>query len=456
MVGLFSTLSAASNALDAQSFGLEVTGQNIANVNTDGYARRQANLAERPTPYGMGGVEVLGVRSTRDAFVDSRLRSELPSQSYDSTRSDSLSVVETSLGTIGSSIDGALSSLFTSFSDLSVNPQSAVSRDAVVQKGGALANSFNEITRNFASAGQQADADVRSSVQQINTLSTQIAQLNQRLGDSNGADQSALRDQLTNALESLSKLTRISVATQPEGTVAVSTGSGRALVVASNSYALTVSNAPTTGYARIRSGGIDITGEMTDGSIGGQLDLRDSTIPKYQTQLDQLAYDVTQQVNAVHATGYDASGAPGGAFFAPLSTVAGAAGAIRVAPAVAANSGKIAASGTGAPGDNQTAQALAALRDSKVASGGTVTLIESWSMLVNHVATDTASARNSLESRNGVLSAVQTLADSASGVSLDEEAGRLIKYQRAYEANAKFFSVVDSTLATLMSSLGAA
>ena len=67
MVGLFSTLSGAAYALDAQGFGMEVAGQNIANVNTEGYARRQADLAERPTPYGMGGVEILGVRSTREA-----------------------------------------------------------------------------------------------------------------------------------------------------------------------------------------------------------------------------------------------------------------------------------------------------------------------------------------------------------------------------------------------------
>ena len=402
----------------------------------------------------MGGVEVLGVRSSRDAFIDARLRNELPSQAYDSARSDSLSVVETSLGSAGSSVDGALSSLFKSFSDLSVNPQSAVSRDGVVQSANNLATQMNGMATSFASSVQQTDANVRSSVQQVNVLASQIADLNKQIGDANGTDSSALKDQLNTAVQNLSKLTRISVVTQAQGTVDVSTGAGRTLVAGTSSYALSVTNAPTTGLAQIRSGGTDITSEITDGTVGGQLDIRDKTIPAYQAQLDQLAYDVTQQVNAVHASGFDATGAPGGAFFKPLATVAGAAAAFGVAPAVAADSSKIAASGTGAAGGNQTAQALAALRDAKVASGGTSTFVESWSVLVNHVGTDAASASNSLSSRNGVVSAVQTLADSASGVSLDEEASNLMKYQRAYEANAKFFSTVNSVLTTLMTSVG--
>lgn len=456
MVGLFSTLSGAAYALDAQGFGMEVAGQNIANVNTEGYARRQADLAERPTPYGMGGVEILGVRSTRDAFIDSRLRNELPAQSFDSTRSDALSVVETTLGSVGTSVDASLSALFKSFSDLSTNPQSAVYRDGVVQTANKLATSINEMSKNFAASAQQADSDVRLDVQQINQLSKQIAQLNQRIGDSNGTDVSALKDQLTTAVQSLSKLTRISVVTQPEGTVDISMGAGRQLVVATSSYALSIANAPVTGKAEVRYGGTNITAEMTEGSIGAELDIRDNTIPSYQQKLDQLAYDLTQQINAVHATGYDANGTAGGSFFQPIAAVSGAAAAFKVAPAIAANSSKIAASATGAIGNNQTAIALAALRDSKVASGGTSTFVESWSVLVGQVGTDAQAAKNSVLTRNGVVSAIQTLADAASGVSLDEEAANLIKFQRAYEANAKFFAAIDSVLTTLMSSVGVA
>src|SRR4051794_30232457 len=114
MGGLFSSLTAASQNLDAQRYGLDVTGQNIANLNTEGYTRRRLDLAEKQPVDGVGGVEVVGVRATRDAFIDQRLRTELPAESRDGAMASALSVVETSLGATGESIDGAMSALFDS------------------------------------------------------------------------------------------------------------------------------------------------------------------------------------------------------------------------------------------------------------------------------------------------------------------------------------------------------
>ena len=453
MPGLFGALTSASNALGAQSYGLDVTGQNIANVNTEGYTRRQLDLAERPSPYGMGGVDILGVRSTRDAFVDTRLRNEVPSRSYDDARSGSLSAIESTLGAAGSSIDGALSALFGAFGALSVDPQSSVQRDGVVRQAGRLTKAFNDMAGRLDASRREADAQVRGTVPQINALSARIAELNQRIGD--GADTGALTDELNLSLQNLSKLTQVSVINHPEGTVDVSTGSGRALVVGTFSYALSVTSAGATGFAQVRAGGVDVTSQLRGGSVGGFIDIRDTTIPRYQTQLDQLAYDVAQQVNTVHAGGYDLSGTAGGAFFTPIASVAGAAAALTVDPALAADSSKIAASKTGATGDNGTAQDLAALRDANAARGGTATFIGSWSTLVNTVGTDSADAQSSLKTRDNIVTSIQRLRDSVEGVSLDEEAGRLMQYQRAYEANAKFFTVVNTMLTTLMATFGA-
>jgi flagellar hook-associated protein 1 FlgK len=121
-----------------------------------------------------------------------------------------------------------------------------------------------------------------------------------------------------------------------------------------------------------------------------------------------------------------------------------------VSAAVAADSALVAGSGTGSAGDNQVARAIAALRDGRVLSGGTATPIEAWAQFVYRVGGDVASARASSETRDQVVLQLQRLRDSVSGVSLDEEAAHLMRYQRSYEANARYFTTIVDTLDTLM------
>ncbi len=455
MAGLFSSLTSASQALDAQRYGLDVAGQNIANLNTEGYTRRRIDLAERRTLNGIGGVEVLGVRAARDAFIDRRLLGELPAASQDEALSSALSLIETSFGSAGSGIDGRLSAFFSAVSSLTTDPQSSVARDALVTQASRLALSFNETSSRLQASRQQADADLRGAVEQIDDLAKTIATLNRQIGDANGSDAEPMRDQLDVALQKLSKLASVNIIPQPQGTFDVTIGAGRALVVGTHSFSLDVTNAPVTGLAEVRAGGVDITSELRGGTTGGLLDVRDNVVPGYLSQLDELAYDLVQQVNGVHAAGYDLSGATGQNFFQPLASQTGAAAHIAVDPAILADSSKIAASASSAVGDNGTARALAALQDADATRGGTATFVESWSLLVNRIGADSAAAKSSLETRHDIVTAIQRMRDSVSGVSLDEEAASLLQFQRAYQANARFFTAVDQTLQTLMSTFGA-
>lgn len=457
MGGLFSSLSAASQNLDAQRYGLDVTGQNIANLNTEGYARRRVDLAERLPNDGVGGVDVVGVRAVRDAFVDQRLRTELPGQGKDDAMASSLAVVENSLGAAGSSVDSALGGLFDSFAALALDPQSSAARHGVVQAATTLAVAFNDMSAQLTQARAQADADVRGSVTQINDLATNIAHLNQQIADApSNVDTSALKDALSLSLEKLSALAPVGVVTQASGTVDVSLGNGRALVVGVQSYALNVTNAAGTGMAEVRGAdGTNITAELTSGKIGGLLQVRDTMIPSYETQLNQLATDVMTAVNNQQAAGFDLNGNTGPMLYMPIPPGQPPAGVMQVNQAVATDPSKIAASSTGAVGDNGNAKAMAALRDAKSAVGGSTTFTEAWGLITNKVGSDVVSVKHSQGTRGDVISALTQLRDSVSGVSLDEEAGRLMQFQRAYEANARYFSAVDTMLQTLLTTIGA-
>ena len=452
MAGLFSSLSMAARSLEAQRAGLDTAGQNIANLNTPGYARRRLDLAE--VTDGTGGVEVLGTRSMRDAVLDARARTAIPDETREGAIAGALALVETAIGAPGQSLDGRLAAFFDAMSALSVDPTSAVARDGVVMQGRQLASSFTDIAGRLTDGARLADNAVRDAVGEVNALTTQIAELNAAIAGSGGGNVDALRDRQQLALESLSALTAVAVQNRADGGVDVTIPSGRPLVMGSSSYDVEVGVAPTTGYATLSLNNIDVTSEFTSGRIGGLSYARDTLIPGYQSRLDDIAYGVAQEVNTLHQAGFDLNGNAGVAFFTPPAAVAGAAANFAVNPALTANASLVAASQSGAPGDNQIARQIAGLRDAQVLLGGTATLTQGWAQLAYRVGADIDGARAQQQSKQDVAEQVARLRDQVSGVSLDEEAASMIKFQRAYEANAKYFTVVDEMLMTLMRTVG--
>src|SRR5690606_37974208 len=161
-------------------------------------------------------------------------------------------------------------------------------------------------------------------------------------------------------------------------------------------------------------------------------------------------YDIATQINTLHVAGFDATGAAGGDFFTAPGAVAGAAAAFGVSAAVAADPQRVAGSGTGAVGDNQTARAIAALRESRVMDGSTATAADVWASFVYEVGADVRATEVSSGTRDQIVRQLQRLRDQQSGVSLDEEAANLMRFQRTYEASARYFTTIVDTLDTLM------
>jgi flagellar hook-associated protein 1 FlgK len=448
-MSLLNGLSAVAGSLDAQRYGLTVAGQNIANLNTEGYVRRSVVLTE-VQPGAGGGVQATGVQAHRDTFVEARLLAELLPEQRAGAIADSLAVVETTLGAAGTSLDHDLTAFFDAFATLAQDPTSATARQGVLQKASLLVRGFHDVSTRLDAAATAADAQVRDSVTEINTLASKIASLNGAIARTAGADAETLKDQLGVALKSLAGLTSTAVVRRADGGIDVTTAGGLPIVLGGTAYALGVTSVGPGGLASVTIGGTDVTSKLTDGKLGGLLYARDTLIPGYKTQLDQLAFSVTQQVNTVHQAGFNLNGSTGTNFFTPQGAVAGAAAAFGVVPSIAADASLVAASATVAIGGNETAQAIAALRDARVAGGGTSTFTQAWSQLVYQVGSDAQAAIANQKSRQAIVSTLTRLRDAVSGVSLDEEAGTMLKFQRAYEANAKYFTVVSDMLDTLM------
>ena len=452
MAGLFGSLTIATSGLTAARTGLDVTGQNIANVNTTGYVRRRMDLAEIAPNASMQagrGVEVLQIRALRDHYLETQLAREQGGRASDETTLAALRGVDAMIGLPGESLDVQITSFFDAFSLLASDVTSAPAREGVVRAGQALGDAFNALSTRLTDAQAVHNQSIVAAVSEFNSLATRVAQLNARIV-TGGVDVEALRDERTTALAGMAELANISLIERPDGAVDVTVSSGHALVVGANAYPVTATPEPPSGFVSLHLADFDVTGKVTGGRIGALIDLRDTTIPSYQAAVDRLAYDIATQVNAVHATGVDSQGGAGGPFFTPPASVTGAAATLSVSATVAADAGMVAASGTAAAGDNQVARAIAALRESRVMSGGSATAAEAWANIAYQVGSDISAAQASLGTREQIVKQLQRLRDQQSGVSFDEEAANLIRYQRSYEASARYFTTILDTLDSLM------
>lgn len=460
MADLFTSLGTAARALEAQRFALDATGQNIANVNTPGYSRRVVDFAAVP-PYDQysagSGVTVADLRSQRDLLIERRLDQENIAAHRETALAGALGLVELALGKSGASVDSRLSEFFDSFARLADDPMSPVARQEVVLQGQNLAASIRGTYDRLSEARRDANTQIGTALSEINAIATRIAAINESIAIA-GRDPAGLHmaDEQAALARQLATLTDINVLHRPDGGMDIDIAGGRALVVGNTHYDLVGTMAGPDGMLQISINGSDITQEITGGQIGGLLVARDQRIPTYLTTLDEQAYALAETVNTIHAAGYDLDGDTGQNFFGFSTAISGSTGAARaliVDPAIVSDPTRIAAAGAALPADNQVARALADARDAKVLNGGTATLAEGWGNFVYRVGRDVQNARQESAMRQEVVLQVETLRDQVSGVSLDEEAMQLMRYQRAYEANARFFSVVDETLDMLLNAL---
>ena len=474
---LFGSLEIGRNSLLAQQLGLSVTGNNVANVNTPGYSRQQVELETSPsliTSIGeIGtGVDVKTVSSVRDRFVELRVSQGTQDQSREQALSDVLQQVQSVFNANDSSLQQNISEFYNSFSTLATDPESVPFRNSVITQARNLASSFQSSAQQLVDIRQNLNQQVSSVVDQVNSLASSISSINLNIvsTEAGGASANGLRDQRGELINKLSELVDVSYYEAQDGTVTISLAGGQSLVTAGFVQPLRAVSNPPDGTVHVMSGLTDITTRVGSGKLAGLVQARDQLIPAYQTDLDNLASDIISSVNSQHHLGVDLYGNAGVDFFNPVAAGSSAALTFSLNPTIAADSQTIAASQTdplptspaptpnpghsGAPGDNSNALALANLASQKLASGGSLTYAQAYAALQFKIGTDTQSAQQSADTQSALLNQVKNLRDSVSGVSLDDEAINLIRFQKAYEASARFISVIDQVTSDMIGIIG--
>ncbi|MGI4828076.1 MAG: flagellar hook-associated protein FlgK [Janthinobacterium lividum] len=442
----------ATQSLLAQELELQVTNNNIANANTAGYTRETVNLAESdPVQEGSlsigTGVTVDGVQSLSDTLLTMRIQQQTSDESKATAQVNALNEVQTLFPSSGTSVSTAMSAFFTSLSALSTDPSNSADRQTVMSDAQTLVQQFNSVSEGLTGTASILNTTVQTDVTQINQLSSQAANLNQQLVEQTPAGQSTgtISDQLNEVESQLASLTNISVIHTAQGD-SITTGTGTALVLGNQSYALQTTTGSDGNTAVLDSNGTDITSTISSGDLGGSLLVRDSQIPSLLNSLDTLANQFSTAFNAAQAEGYDENGDAGTALFSVSSTVAGSAASLFL---VTTSGSAIAASsvpGSASSGDDGNLDNLTALQNSPLASGQSATTMSS--NLTYQIGTLTASAMAEQSALQTSLTALNNQQGSVSGVSIDEESANLLRFQEAYQAAAKVVSTIQTLFDT--------
>jgi len=472
----FGGLVQAGTGLTAASYGLQVVSQNIDNADTPGYTRQTSNqsavdgVSGVPSIYtpqvGMGGVAIGSTSRMNDPVLDARARTEYARSGVADETATNLSSVESIFPEPSDNgLTEQLNDFWNAWSGVANDPGSAgntASRSVLLGAAAQVTSTVTAMSQSLSDASDGIEQRLNetlktanASIDQLNVLNKQIA-----VGVASGQSVNTLLDQRDTLLDQMAGSVGAAYAFNGDGTVNVSVG-GQAVVQWSSAAGGAVN------HLELDSSTYDITtapGSATDPSVpaigtGGTVTLTGgsaladqtsiaTTIPAYLTQLDGVAKQLADTVNAQQADGFDLAGNAGTAMFS--YTTGGPAGSLAASLAVASGFSEtdVAASSTGA--DTDGSNALTASRLGGVAGSAD----KLYQALVGAIGQASKNATSAATTQDSVTQSVDALRTAASGVSTDEELSNLLTYQRAYQASAKVISVLDDMLDTLINGMG--
>ena len=460
----------AKKALAANQLGIATTSHNVANVNTQGYSRQRIELeSSMPQSHGKdqigGGVDVKGIVRSASEFLNRRIENENTSLGRLEGMADIYGQVENVFKDEGEGgLSSAVSKFFNDIRSLSGQPESSPLKSAVRESAVAMTAKFRGVTNNLNEIVKDLDRRIDGSVTEVNSLTSRVATLNARIMDisARGGQPNDELDSRDLAVKELSKHMPLQVTPLENNGINLQSGRLGVLVNTTESFKLQASRSGVGAFAgNIRvyvspeenSGAQprDVTDFLSDGTLGGYIKARDQMLPKVFDKVDQLAHALVTNVNDVHKTGFSRTGQSGIDFFKNTGGVKGSAEALSLSEQVLGNVNNIVtARNPVAAGDNRVLLAIADLEDKKILENNTSSFVDFNSSIVGNLGVETRAANDLFANQRDMMSQLDALKEQTVGVSLDEEAVNMIKFQRAFDASAKMIQVADSMLDTVL------
>lgn len=465
-------LEIGRQGLTANRQALQTTSSNITNANTPGYSRRRAVMENANLPAAGGrlqgsGVDVSKVVRVHDDFVQKQIVEESQALGGLKMRSEHLKRIESLMTKDGEHLNDLVNKFFNDVRQLSTNPETSTLRNIVAESATSLAQGFRRMNDSIENMRHELDLRVGDTVDQINTMTKEIAGLNDAIAtaETRGDIPNELYDRRDEVMRNLGTKLDFQTATDQRGQVTI-IAAGTALVQGNDAHNLTVMRTPPD--ANKAAGSVDIfvtnagagrsiTTGIKDGELGGLLHVRDQVLMPAQQHLDTLAYQLATSVNGVHREGAGLDGASGRDLFSNVGQAAGAAHAIDVSDDIKKNHELIAAGHSAdTPGDNQIALKIADLQNQKMLpiagqnDSQHSTINESINSLMGNIGTQTAREDSFFQHQQAVMDQLNNYRESLSGVNLEEEAVNMIQYQTVFNASAKAMKVGEELFDTIL------
>jgi flagellar hook-associated protein 1 len=461
MVGIFNIINTSASRLQAAQQALDVIGQNIANVNTEGYSRQRVNLVTKQftgvaqlttgteSRSELNGVEVTNVERIKSAYVQAINDSAVAQQSALQAQVSPLATVEQLLNEPSTTgLQAGLDNFYKSWNDLANDPTSNSAGVSVINRGANVASQLNTLSKGVAATWTGQLTSLESAAAQANSAAQAVAGLNNQIaqGVATGQNVNPLLDQRDRMVSQLASLVGGVSRQSTDGMVSVTVG-GVALVSGLQALTITVSGAHDitdawTDPVQLNAGGVQLA--PLSGSASGLLTSLQIDLPTVSDSLDSIAVSLRDAVNGFQAQGFTLTGDVGGDFFA--GTGAGDLTAAISLP------GDLAVSSIQGAADGSNAQKIGDLSILAIARDvvGGPGPSEQWQNLAYSVGAQVQNLNTAITSQTAVVAAAQSASDSESGVNLDEELTSMLMYQRSYQASSKVITAVDDMLQTLI------
>ena len=571
---IYNSIQKASSGLSASQAGLNVTGQNISNVNTEGYSRQRVELKSEASTGSATGYMGLGVstgsaKRIYDDIIAKNLRQEMSQLEYYNNIETSLKSTEIYFNELelGGGLGQAFEDYFNAWSDLANtapddSAESQSKKEVVISTATVLTTQLNEASNGLSNEREDSNKRVAMYVDEINSMAQEISIINKDITaiESNGTVANELRDRRDLLLNEMAELVDITTYENENGAVSVYIGNNALVdgVVLNKLYLVedeTNNNFYNIYWGNNQNGpSIDITNNINSGKLKAELDLRDQYLKSYLDRLNTLSENLIFETNKLHSKGY------GDSFFTNITSNNGVSTrdldlaldsamsgkinegqivfsifnangefignkAIYVNPTsdslndiverinkdenlplkaaitgdnklqiytedgysfaiaddttnllaalqinaffegnssqdikvnnlIEQNTQYLASHSILTEGDNSVARDIARLKYTNIESLGNSTFEGYYTTLSTKVASDLSKITSLKSTKEYSVNQLKLKLDEVAGVSLEEEFVNMIKFQKAYEANARMITTLDEMLDTIINNMG--